>query len=317
MTNVKSFIVGIIIVASSVPFWFFYREAIGLNAGNGLAVSYALILLTINLAATALLLLFAERARILIVVAVLNAFSFLYFFGASVITGIGAFFLLAAVWYAYERVHAEIESRITFNVSILLRQGMPSVLTALAIALALGYFVQTAKTPERITIRDIIPRAVFEAVFENTVPYIGTAALEGFSANLTVDEYIERQLTKGGLDITQLPAGEREQVFARAREELFRQVSDTLPETSIQGDTRIGDVLYDIIIARSEQVLAPYQQFIPFAFAFGLFLFLRTVALPYGWAISWIIRGAIALLRRGGVVVRTEEQAVKERMSWA
>jgi len=317
MTYAKSAIVGLFAVVSAVPFWFFFREAIGFNAGDGLAVSFALTLLTINLASTALLLLFAERVRILIAVTALNALAFLYFFGISISTGIGALILLVAGWYAYERVHVEIESRITFNISILLRQGMPSMLTALSVALALGYFVQTTKAPEPITVRDIIPRTVFEAVFERTIPYVGGTAFPDFNANISIDEYIERQLKKSGLDISTLPAQERGQVLSRAREELFKQVADTLPAASIRGDTRIGDVFYDIIVAKSEQILAPYQQFAPFAFAFGLFLFLRTVALPYGWMIAWMARGSIALLRRGGAVVRTEEEAIKERVSWA
>ncbi|TSC80189.1 MAG: hypothetical protein G01um101429_233 [Parcubacteria group bacterium Gr01-1014_29] len=179
-----------------------------------------------------------------------------YFFGFSLLSTLTILIYGALAFYALRHVRDELKSRINFNTIILLRQGVPLLLTALSLAFAAAYFIETSRAPERITIRDIIPPSLGNAIISRVNP-------STFNATLSVDEY------------------------------------------------------YELILSRSDQLFASYRAIIPVTFAIGFFLFLRTVAFPYGWLILWISAGMVKALRRTGIVLPLEEQTKKEWLEWA
>ncbi len=317
MHQSKSVIFATIVVLAAVPFWFFFYDAITIGARGALAGAYAIIFLTIHFAAVSVLLLFADRARLIFLPYILGMAPLVYFFGNSLI-GIAAYVLLClSALISFSRVQRELKSRITFHISILLRQGLPTLLTAFSLACAIGYYVQTAHAPERVTIRQILPKNVFTGIFQNTAPVLSKTLFPGFEENDTINSYIEKQLRLSGADIQRFSPKERERILKEARTQLFSKALGDAVSREITGTERLVDVFYEITALRSEKFLEPYRRFVPLALAVGFFLFLRTAALPYGWVIIFITMGTAALMKKSGALVYTEENAVKERLKWA
>lgn len=305
----KSIIFGAIAILTGILFWFFFYDAITLGSVEALASTYAIIFLTIHLVAVSILLLFADRPRLLFLPYMLGMIPLFYFFGSSLVILPAYVLLFVAAFISYSRIRLELKSRITFHIPILLRQGLPTLLTAFSLACAMGYYVETTHAPERITIRDIVPQSSFTHVFQNTAPVLSHTILPGFEQNDTIDSYTEKQLRVNGIDLEQFSHEERLRVLKEARIHLFSKMELT-------GKEKLADVFYDIVAARSEQFLDSYQRFVPLALAIGFFLFLRTVALPYGWIVICITRGIVAIMKKSGMVVRVEKNAVKEHLEW-
>ncbi|OGZ47302.1 MAG: hypothetical protein A3J55_00090 [Candidatus Ryanbacteria bacterium RIFCSPHIGHO2_02_FULL_45_17b] len=306
MRNSKSAIVGVIAILAIIPFWFFFYDAIT-GAVEALASTYAIISLSIHLIAVNILFLFAARPRFVFLPYALGIAPIFYFFGILLVTIVAYVLLLIAVVIGYHRVKRELKNRITFHVPILLRQGLPTLLTAFSIACAIGYYVETTHAPKRITIRDILPQSMFTAIFKNTVPLLPDTILPSFDQNDTVDRYTEKQLQASGIDLQQVSQEERVRVLKETRVQLFSH-------RELTGTEKLSDVFYDITIARSEKFFDSYQQFVPLALALGFFLFLRTVALPYGWIIILIMSGIVAIMKKNNMLHYVEEHVVKERL---
>lgn len=316
---IKSLLLGGIIFIAGAGFWFFFKEAVAFGDLEVLPVFFSVITLTCFLIALSLLLLFAEHFWLLGIPFLLSVTSFAYFFGFSFLIAGGISLAVAGIFRAYTRVRAEAENRINFRIPILLREGLPTILTAYSLLLAIAYYTETHLTPERVTLRDILPRALFETVLERAPSSFGKTILPEFNSSLTLDAYLTRALEKNGVVFSTLPLAEQAHILEEARKRLFMPLTDK--ETGIQnipdGSVRLGDVLYDIVAQKSEQFLAPYEQFFPIGFAVAFFLFLRTVALPFSWILIWICAGLVYLARISGFVVRIEEQTTKERITWS
>jgi len=309
MHHPKSIIFSAIAILAGILFWFFFYDAITLGAVEALASTYAIIVLTVHVVAVSILLLFADRPRALFLSYLVGMIPLFYFFGSSLVIMAAYVLLFVAAFISYNRVKLELKSRITFHVPILLRQGLPTLLTAFSLACAMGYYVETTRAPERITIRDLVPQSFFTNIFQNTAPFLSHTILPGFEQNDTIDSYTEKQLRANGIDLGQFSHEERSRVLKEARVRLFSQMELT-------GKEKLADVFYDIVAARSEQFLDSYQRFVPLALAIGFFLFLRTVALPYGWIVIYITRGVVAIMKKSGMVARVEKNAVKEYLEW-
>ena len=315
--SIKSVAFSVIAALAAIPFWFFFYDAIRFGAGNALASTYAILFLTVHLVASNILLLFAERSRLLILAYMLGMAPLFYFFGNPLaIIAVWALLCAGAV-ISYSRVRLELKSRITFHIPILLRQGLPTLLTALSLACAVGYYVETARAPERLTIQDIFPRSVFTGIFQNTVPLLSDKFFPGFEPDDTIDSYIEKQFRTSGVDLQRVSQEERLRVLKEARTQLFSKAAGNITFPELTGQERLVDVFYDIGMARSEQFFDSNKRFAPLTLAIGFFLFLRTVALPYGWVLIFLTAGIVAGMKKGGMVVHGEEHAVKERLDWA
>ena len=312
----KSVIFSVVAALTAIPFWFFFYDAVSLDAGYALASTYAVIFLSIHLIASSILLLFAERSRLLFLPYLVGMAPLFYFFGSSPVIIAAYALLLAGVFLSYNRVRLELKSRITFHIPILLRQGLPTLLTAISLACALGYYVQTTRAPERITMQDIFPKSMFTSIFQNTAPLLSSTLFPGFEQNDTIDGYIEKQFRANGADLQKLSSEERSRVLKEARIQLFSKTVGSIGFPELTGEEKLADIFYDIIALRSETFLYHYKRFVPLALAMGLFLFLRTVALPYGWIIILLTMGIITTMKKSGVLVRIEEEAVKERLKW-
>jgi hypothetical protein len=313
----KSSIVGLIMVVSVVPFWLFYDIAIQDGSIGNIASLYAFIFLTIHLIALGILLLFSERPYVFMLPASISAFPLLYFFGISIPTIIIIFLYSAFAYHAVVRVKEEIKSRINFKLAILLRQGLPILLTALSLVLAVTYFIETSRVPERFTFQDIIPPSFVSAILDRISPITAEQMGVGLNTTLTVDEYIKKQLVATGIEINTLSEDQQNKLLSEARDSFSKTIFTDPPAIAITGNEKVGDIFYELIAVKSEMYLEPYQRFIPLAFAIGFFLFLRTIAFPYGWLITWFTTAIIHALKWNRLIIRIEETTTKERYEWA
>lgn len=306
---IKSLILAFLASLAAIAFWFFYKEIVSLGTFQTAAVYYTILFVTMYVVAMGLLMLFAKRAIEYSVAVAAGIAPLWYFFGFSLLSTSIVFIYGVFAFYALGRVRDELKSRINFNTIILLRQGIPLLLTALSLAFAAAYFIETSHAPERITIRDIIPPSLVNAIISRVNPI-------KFAAALSVDEYIERQLQTTGVDISLLSQVERKRFFEEARQQLAESFLKNVPPLHLKGSEKVGDVVYELILSRSDQLFASYRTIIPVTFAIGFFLFLRTVAFPYGWLILWISTGIVTALRHTGVLTLVEKQTTKKWLEW-
>ena len=317
VNHFKSIGLCIIAILGGAPFWFAYKAAVLADSFDSIYISYAFLCMLVFLTATGLLLLLSETYIYIFLAVFVSMAPSLYFFDWSFLLIIVFGLLVAASFYGYMRVREEIRNRINFKVSILLRQGLPSLLTALSLLLATAYFIETKRVPSLITIKDILPQRMFEIVFENAGIYLGGRFIPDFDYNTTVDDYIAEQLKAGGVDSASLPKNEQTRLLAEARHQFLERLQKDGTEISLSGDSKLKDVLYEAILSRSEHFLQTYSRYVPIAFAVAFFLFLRTVALPFGWIVIWICSLLIHVFIHLGFVVHVTEETRKERLEWA
>lgn len=316
MVYLKSNILGLLIVVFSLPFWFFCYDLLRKEIYDGIPLLYAALFLSLYLISVSTLLLFVERTSLFFVPLAVSITPIFYFFGVSFSTGIAAFVYMVCIVQAFIRVRWEKENRLQFRAGFLLHQGVPLILTALTLLIAAGYFVISSRAPEHITIRGIISPSLATAILDRITPFTTEQLGIGLNTRLTVDEYIQEQLKITGVDISKFSVIERNTILAEMRLKLSESIARDSSSFTLVGDEKMGDVFYVIIERKSENLLAPYQRYIPFAFAIGFFLFLRTVAFPYGWVIIGLTSVVILLLRRLQIVKQIEEQTVREHLEW-
>ncbi|PJE64479.1 MAG: hypothetical protein COU90_03490 [Candidatus Ryanbacteria bacterium CG10_big_fil_rev_8_21_14_0_10_43_42] len=315
--HTKSLGTGILAVMFSVPFWFFYKQGIDFGSLDGTPTLYALGFLILYFVSISILFLFNDYWRVFMGTILFSTVPFFFFFGTTALTGGSAFIFFLGSMHALTRVQQERRNRLTFKVPILLHQGLPLFLTLFAFILATAYFIETKNAPSEITFKDIIPKKTFTRLLRTTQPYIGENILPGFNQNLMVDEYIMENLKSSGINISALTDDESQSLLIEARRQLISRVG--LPENSppLSGQETLGDTLYIIITEKSTALFEPYRQFLPLAFAIGFFLFLRTIALPFGWLVSFIALLIVTFFKSHAIIAHEDVQATKEIVRWS
>lgn len=277
---------------------------------NGAYIGIAFLILTVYLTAICLATLFTRVRKFFLASVLISIVPVLFFFGYTwpIITAMTLFILACHI--AFGRVQDELANRLNVRVPVLVREGLPLILTGLSLLIAVAYFsrVEVSAPP---TIEDIFPRTVFNRIIRGTSPIIWNRILPGFDTSLTIDEYITERLKETGVNIEALPEKERILLLTQARTQVFGNASHP-----VHGNQRIDDVLYDIVISRSNSYVDPYRQLLPIGLALAFFLFLRTVAFPYGWLLTLIVWSIIQLGVSKGWIVRVEEHVLKERLFW-
>ncbi|TSC73257.1 MAG: hypothetical protein G01um101470_183 [Parcubacteria group bacterium Gr01-1014_70] len=289
--------------------WLFFKDAITFGDLEALPVWITCAFLILFMVSLSLLLLFAERMRFAVLPFLLGIAPVLYFFGYTAPILAGAAIAALGAMRAFMRVREESKSRINFRVRVLLREGLPNILTVLSLLFAIAYYIETKHAPERITLRDLMPRPLFEQIFQY-MPAVGNVVGLEIDSHTTLDQYAAHMLGQNGVDVSLLPSAERSRVLEEARKQLFGSGVGN-------GDTRLADVFYDIVTQKSENFIAPYERFLPLGFAVAFFLFLRSVALPFGWLVSWMCVGIVHAAVLNGIIIRRDEPTYKEHFVWS
>ncbi|OGF68590.1 hypothetical protein A3H65_03090 [Candidatus Giovannonibacteria bacterium RIFCSPLOWO2_02_FULL_45_14] len=196
------------------------------------------------------------------------------------------------------RIKKEIKSRMTFSVDELLRKGLPTFLTIMALSLA-GFFYPEDGIRK---FEDIIPKSAFEKVLTaaGKIPLAGKILpFDIPDPAKTVDEALITVIrSENAFIFDKLSQAEKSGILAQARAELAKN----LGAEKIEGNLRIGDVLYQGSIGIIEARFGAYKKYLPAIFALAVFAAFRTLFIMLGWisvAISWI---AFKILLYAGVV---------------
>lgn len=309
-TYSKSGIVAAIIALTGAFFWFPLRAILDTPGFDGVNTGTAIFVLTAYLTAICIATLFMERRALFLGAVLVSIIPFPILFGTGVPVVLAMMLFVFANYIAFKRVQEELANRLNVRVPVLVREGLPVILTFLSLLVATAYFIQTAMSPPP-TVETLLPRTIFNRIIRNTGPAIWNHILPGFDASLTIDEYITSRLEAAGVAIKELPEHERMLVLTEARAQVFGDVAYPLT-----GSERIDSVLYDVVVARSNSYVDPYRELLPVGLALAFFLFLRTIAFPYGWLLTLVVWGIIRLLIAWGWIVRLEEHVVKERLFW-
>ena len=313
----KSLIVAILAVSFSAPFWFFFKQGIDFGSFDSAPIAYALGFLVFYFVNISILFLLTDYWRLFMGAILFSLLPFFFFFGTTTITGTAGFIFILGAAHALTRVQQERRDRLTFKVSILLHQGLPLFLTMFAFILATAYFTETKSAPAEIALGDIIPRKTFTRILSTTQPYIGESILPGFDQNITVDEYITQNFTNSGINVSLLTPNEHDRLLRNAREQLVSRVGIAPEKMTLSGKETLGDTLYIIVTEKSSALFEPYRQFIPLALVIGFFLFLRTIALPFGWIVSFLVWLIIKFFDTNNIIIQEEVQATKEIIRWS
>ena len=211
----------------------------------------------------------------------------------------GAILAAAGGWYAARQISNEAEDSNHFSVRKILRGGLPIFFTAVALAIAVFYFsLIGGKTT------GFLPKGLFDAV----VPLLEQplqGILPGFRSDASVDQLIlafASQQLGGGIDISELPASERQQLLNESRKALAEQLG-----TPISGDEKGIDVLYEAANAQIAKFAGPYRDYLPFIAAFGFFVAVKAFTLPVYWLTLILTAAAVKLLVTIGLLNRKTE----------
>ncbi|MBI2054478.1 MAG: hypothetical protein HYT39_00025 [Candidatus Sungbacteria bacterium] len=185
-----------------------------------------------------------------------------------------------------------------FGVRRILRSGLPSLFTGMAILAALFYYTTSAQKENVV----ILPRSVFDISF----PYIAKGLAGVISAGISLDKdrtvnELLLDITKPeigpGIDIKSLPPAKINSFLAEARNNLSQQLG-----THLGGGERLGDVFYDLIGRKSAEFTKPYEAYMPLIYTIAVFLTVKGIFLPIYWLTLLIASLLFTLGRKTGVI---------------
>jgi hypothetical protein len=187
----------------------------------------------------------------LVLVSFLFSFDFrLEYLAVLIIAGL---FFLFGSWRALNEKGA----RIKIQYHKILRRGLPSVLTGLALIIATAYYFSPLALESHTQIQ--IPRSWFNLMIK---PMMGT---------------IEEQLQKN----IQTQMGQQIPVEVQA---LIPQISQQF-ELELEGNEDLEDVLYQLVNQQINKFSQPYQQYFPLGLAIGFFFALKAISIPLMWLV--------------------------------
>lgn len=258
-------------------------------------------------------------------------FLVLALFGRSVLLGYGAtaaafigpfFFLTPSVQilsallltvvtacYAYGKIQSERNTSPAFQMRRIARAGLPLFFTAAALLISVFYLAFIEMKNQQA----LIPKEVFDF----SLPLAERAlrgAIPGFQSGATVDELLFGVLIRQSgtpVDFQTLSKEERNQLLESVRTGLARGLGITLT-----GKENAADLLYELANQRVVDFLGTYSRYIPYISAFGFFLTVKIVTLPF----YLITLGAGYLVMRlmlaTGVLRKEKTLLEVERIVW-
>ena len=310
--NAKEYILGLLTIVTGVLFWYTYKATASNFSFLSFQFSWILILLSAFLVSVSIGLLLITEKWYFVTIFALALLPVLFIFGITpsyivlYILSIGTSFL------GFSRTKDEEENRVDSKVWRPLRSGLPIILTSISLILASSYYL-TLTADTVLNGSNLIPRGFYNLIINSSSgPRAIQTVFPGFDPNLTTDQYIRMIFERDtGTKFSSLPNSEQTAILAQSRNQIYQQYG-----VKISGDERLGDVFYKAMVNRSDVLIQPYKQFLPFAFAIALFIFLRTTASPYSWFVILVSWGIIELLLRFKIIQITRIQRVQEELVW-
>ncbi|MFY9462127.1 MAG: hypothetical protein WAP51_02910, partial [Candidatus Sungiibacteriota bacterium] len=187
------------------------------------------------------------------------------------------------------RIRSEAKLAVSFNLSKILRQGLPLFFTTLAFVVSVFYFSSIALEKNQT----ILPRSVFELslpLLQNTLQDL----IPGFRAAATVDELLlEAAKSQLGaeVDISKVPKSQLEKLLVESRQSLSQGFG-----IKITGKEKAADLIYELANQKIEDFAGPYKRYLPYLTAFGFFLAVKVLTLPLYFITLGLLWLAVQLL---------------------
>ena len=217
--------------------------------------------------------------------------------------------IAAACFLSVWQVRREGALSFETNVARLLRASLPPILTAASLTIALFYYIDERELKSVV----LVPRQAVEIL----LPYFSKMSQgllpmgDTIDPDDTVDELLERLLARevadfqGTLKVDNIPASQKKSYLEAEKRALSERLGFPL-----KGDERIGDVFYEVINKKATEFAGSYIRLWWAALALGLFLGLRTLALPIHWLAVGVNMLLFWLAKRLGLL-RVSESTIR------
>lgn len=306
----NSYVLAGIMAVSGALFWYFSQDPVRTLRMESTSGMYALITLLVYLLSASLAFLLLERTSLFLTASIFSVLPAIYFYGATEAHMAATFIAFLAAWRSFSVALYEREHYTNVSPSIIIQRSLPLFVTALVLVVASSSYLAATGGGYMLTGERILPRAVFNwgiTVLESTVL---DNIMPGFSNNMSVNEYILRTLESRNATQS-LSDTARAPTLREAREELQRKF-----DVQTTGEENMTDLLYNVTITKSEELLKEYERFVPLAFALAIFLVLKAISLPVVWFITFSVWCILYVLQSLGSIGLNKVRVEKEEMRW-
>lgn len=307
---------AVTVIISSITFWFWHARGIPLIVSGEFKQYTALLLPLGLLMVTASL--FALSAFLIKTAWIRNgstifAIAIPYLFVPAGMTAVAA--LAVSALFAFSatyRIQQEISLSFGFNFSKTFWAGLPLYLTVASLTVTVYYF---GTLNQENAVSSLFPKSALVLVLNNFSRQIQSlTGLPEFSANSTVDQLLvaqlKSQLKSQGLSIAQLSQTEIAETVARERTEIGKQYNVTL-----KGNERIADVFYKTVTEKIQDLLGPYNKFLPFISALAFFFAFKALTIPLYYLALVLAYLLLKLMIKLGLVHKEMVKVEVERLS--
>lgn len=310
-TNFKEILLGIFLVASSIVTFWFWSEVMPLVVAGELEKYVQFIVpvagLMVSGAIFSLSSVFIKNGWFVYSISAI-AVSAPYLFTAAngtVITllAISIFFAIIAA----HRMRKEFLLSLGFSLTKIFRSGVPLYLTIASLIVSAFYL---SLVTEETAIPALLPRSTLNFTLNRlSEPLSSFTGVPKISTESTVDEVLvnllQEQLKNQGIAFSQIPKQELQKALVNERASLEERYG-----IKIKGGEKVGDLFYDAITTRMQDLLGPYRSYLPFASAVAFFFAFKAFTIPL-YYLSLLITLVLIKLLVFTKILRSEKVAIE------
>lgn len=215
--------------------------------------------------------------------------------------------------FAARRIRKEHILSLGFSTSKILKAGLPLFFTVASISVS-WFYLSTLEDHNKAA-SAILPRPVTDLMIRVlSGPLRESTGLPEISPDLTIDEVltmsIRARLDSEGVSLGRSTEKGLTELLAHQRDELGKQYGIPL-----DGHERLGEVLNRAIIARLQDLLGPYVEYLPFISALAFFFAFKAFTFPLYFLSVALTAGLIQALRAVKMVTSRKQEIEVERLT--
>lgn len=262
----------------------------------------------------------------------------------SVILARGQLFTMFGIWlvavllfvFAVKRIKKEQQSRVSVNVFMTLKRGIPIIGTALSILIASGFYFSLIEKQKLSIIPRIevkIPHSVTTKMFKVARFVIPAEELVWIQRGITVDEYVEKTMKANEFILKESDQGLIEEITPQGEaallsvEKLGNLNQEVLIENrrkalgaqlgvELKGDEQMDFVINELLQKRTNEFLNGETidtELLPIGAGLAMYILLQSMAWLLGFAIFWTAAGLFTILVRLKMInIKKEMKEVEE-----
>ena len=316
MKQIKEIVLAILVAALNIAvFWFWFKAAPLIAEGEFQNYSSFIVPaggLILSASLFSLVTLFTQNKWLAYASAIIAIGApYLLVKATALILGINLA-SVALIILAVHRIRKEYSLSLGFSLSKTTKTGLPIYFTTASLIISVFYF---GNVTEEKALSSILPKPVLNLALKNLAgPLESLSGLPSLNPDVTVDEALlklaEKQLQDQGVNISQFPRPELLRMLASQRNELAKNFG-----IKLGGREKLGDVLYNTISQRIEELLGPYKKYLPAASAIAFFLAFKTFTIPLYYLTTLVTFLLIKIMVRGRILKSEKQQIEVEKLT--